>query len=516
MAHTYAPFPYVAPPGLNAPEPRHKVVIIGAGPVGLVLALDLARRGTPSVLLEAGDAVATGSRAMSWSRRSLEIFDRLGIADKVLEKGVPWSVGRVCHGDDEIFSFDLAEGSGDRMPPFLNLQQYHVEHFLTDRALADTLIDLRFRNRVTGIDPDADGVQVTIRTPDGSYMLAADYAVACDGARSTVRAMLDLDFEGELFEERFLIADIEMEGDLPSERWFWFEPGFHDGQSALLHRQADNIYRIDLQLGPHADPKDESRPEKVIPRIEQVIGPDFELDWVSVYSFQCRRLGEFVHGRVIFAGDSAHLIPPFGARGANDGLQDADNLGWKLAAVLDGRAPPSLIDSYNRERVQAADENIRQSSRATRFMGPANGVERLFRDQILALARKAPFARDWVNSGRLSTPCIYATTGPDDPRLPAISRPGAVAPDAPQGAGWLLAALGRDAMLLAINCDAPNVADLPVLPVEANPAVVARYLGRAGRALYLVRPDQVIAARWVEADARQIARALAALWEGRA
>ncbi|TCP39746.1 FAD-dependent oxidoreductase [Rhodovulum marinum] len=515
MPYDYKPFPYVAPPGLSAPEPPHKVVIVGAGPIGLAMALDLANRGVPSVLLDDNDVVSMGSRAICWSKRSLELFDRFGIADKVLDKGMTWSVGRVCHGDDEIFSFDLAVDPGQRMPPFVNLQQYYVEEFLVERALAQPLIDLRFRNRVTGVDQTGEAAHVTVKTPDGQYGLTADYVIACDGARSTTRAMLDLDFEGEFFEERFLIADIEMEADFPPERWFWFEPTFHDGQSALLHRQADNIYRIDLQLGWDADPEEEKKPEKVIPRIEKVVGADFDLEWVSIYSFQCRRLREFVHGRVIFVGDSAHVVSPFGARGGNGGLQDVDNLGWKLAAVLDGRAPASLIDSYNRERVQAADENILQSTRATRFMTPANGAERLFRDQVLALARKAPFARGWVNSGRLSTPCVYALSAPDDLSLPEISRPGTVAPDAPQQNGWLLNELGRDVTLMALNCAAPAGLDLPVIAPRINDMIRARYLGDARQALYLVRPDQVIAARWVEADARQVRRAVDALWEGR-
>ncbi|MGC9417771.1 MAG: FAD-dependent oxidoreductase [Rhodovulum sp.] len=515
MAYDYKPFAYVPPPGLSAPEPRHKAVIVGAGPIGLSMALELAARGVPSVVLDDNDVVSMGSRAICWSKRSLELFDRLGIADKMLDKGETWSIGRVCHGDDEIFSFDLAVDRGQRMPPFVNLQQYYVEEFLAERALAEPQIDLRFKNRVTGVDQTGEAAHVTVKTPDGQYGLTADYVIACDGARSTIRAMLDLDFEGEFFEERFLIADIEMEADFPPERWFWFEPTFHDGQSALLHRQADNIYRIDLQLGWDADPEEEKKPERVIPRIAKVVGDDFELEWVSIYSFQCRRLRDFVHGRVIFVGDSAHVVSPFGARGGNGGLQDVDNLGWKLAAVLGGRAPASLIDSYNRERVQAADENILHSTRATRFMTPANGAERLFRDQVLALARKAPFARGWVNSGRLSTPCVYALAAPDDPALPAVSRPGAVAPDAPQENVWLLNALGRDATLMALNCAVPAGLDLPVIEPRMNDLVRARYLGSAPQALYLVRPDQVIAARWVEADARQVRKAVDALWEGR-
>lgn len=515
MPYDYKPYPYVAPPGLTAPEPRHRVIVVGAGPVGLAMALELASRGVASVLLDESNVVATGSRAIGWSRRSLQIFDRLGIADSVLDRAAPWRVGRICHGDDEICSFDLGGDPDERMPPFANLQQYHLEALLVARAAAEPRVDLRFKNRVIAIDQAEEGVEVTVRTPDGPYRLTADYVVACDGARSPIRAMLGLDFEGQSFEERFLIADIEMEADFPSERWFWFQPSFHDGGTALLHRQADNVYRLDLPLGRDADPAEEARPERVIPRIEKVVGPDFELDWVSVYSFRCGRLKDFVHGRVIFAGDSAHLVPPFGARGGNGGLQDVDNLGWKLAAVLDGRAPVRLIDSYNRERVAAAEENIRQSARAARFIAPAPGVERLFRDQVLALARKAPFAGDWVNSGRPSEPFVCRSDAPDDPMLPVAARPGNVAPDAPQGNGWLMSELGRDVRLIAVNARAPAGVEIPVLEVRMNDAVRARYLGGAPQALYLVRPDQVIAARWIEADPHQIAGAVRSVWEGR-
>ena len=221
--------------------------------------------------------------------------------------------------------------------------------------------------------------------------------------------MMGLTFSGQIFEERFLIADVEMTADFPSERWFWFDPPFHKGQSALLHKQPDNIYRIDLQLGWDANPREEQKPENVIPRIEAMVGHgDFELDWVSVYTFQCRRLDRFVHDRVIFAGDSAHLVSPFGARGGNGGIQDVDNLGWKLAAVLNGSAPPELVDSYDTERGRGADENILQSSRATNFMTPKSDTERLFREAVLDLAEDMPFAQRLVNSGRLSQPCSLA------------------------------------------------------------------------------------------------------------
>lgn len=515
MAYDYRPFAYVAPPGLTAPEPRHRVVIIGAGPIGLALAIDLAQYGVGSVVLDDNDVVSVGSRAICWSKRSLEVLDRLGVGAKCVEKGVIWKVGRTLHREDEVWTFDLQPDPGHKMPAFVNLQQYYVEEYLVARALEfPGLIDLRWKNKVTGL-VQGDGVSLTVETPDGAYQLEAEHLVACDGARSDIRGMLGLDFDGELFEERFLIADIEMTGDFPSERRFWFEPPFHAGQSALLHKQPDHIYRIDLQLGWDADPEAERQPERVIPRIEKAVGhKGFRLDWVSVYTFQCRRLARFVHGPVIFCGDSAHVVSPFGARGGNGGLQDVDALGWRLAHVAQG-GDAGVLNAYDRERQHGADENLLNSSRTTRFMSPAAGAERLFRDAVLVLAGKAAFARPLVNSGRLSRPCVYPLAGPDDPALPVEARPGAVAPDAPLADGWLIDRLGRRPVLLALGQPAPEGTGAERLELALTPELQARYLGGAEQALYLVRPDQIIAARWVTARPEAITEALTAIWSDR-
>jgi 3-(3-hydroxy-phenyl)propionate hydroxylase len=488
---------------------------VGAGPIGLAMALELANHDVASVILDDNDVVSVGSRAICWSKRSLEILDRVGVGERCVAKGVTWKVGRTFHRDKEVFSFDLQPEAGHKMPAFINLQQYYVEQYLVEAAQANDLVDLRFKNAVTGIAQTADGVTVTIETPDGNYDLDCDYLLACDGAKSPIRGMMGLDFDGELFEERFLIADIQMQADFPSERRFWFEPLFHPGQSALLHKQPDNIYRIDLQLGWDADPEEERQPEKVIPRIEKVVGHrNFTLDWVSVYTFQCRRLQRFVHQRVIFVGDSAHVVSPFGARGGNGGLQDVDNLGWKLAAVLQGKAKAALLDTYDAERIHGADENILNSTRSTKFMTPADGAERLFRDQVLALASKAPFARAWVNSGRLSVPCVYPVKGHDDPALPRLSRPGSVAPDAPTGNGWLLDHLGGRVVVLALGCEAKKIEGAETISLEPNDMVRARYLGDTRCAVYLVRPDQVIAARWPYMDPVALTKAAAGIWSG--
>jgi 3-(3-hydroxy-phenyl)propionate hydroxylase len=249
-----------------------------------------------------------------------------------------------------------------------------------------------------------------------------------------------------------------------------------------------------------------------------MLGPDveYELDWCSIYTFQCRRMDRFRHGPVIFAGDSAHQVSPFGARGANSGVQDADNLGWKLALVIAGEAPDALMDSYDAERVHGADENILNSTRATDFITPKSPVSRMFRNAVLALAEHLPFARTMVNSGRLSMPCTYdgsALNGPDHPDMPARTRPGSPCPDAPVPGGWLLRALGQGFTLLTINAQAPDSMTahgqtIPRLPLDATPEVTARYLGDAAAAVYLIRPDQHVAARWAGFDAQAVTAAL--------
>ncbi len=520
---SYAPFPYKTPPELNGGRPSDApVAIIGAGPVGLTLAIDLALHGVASVVLDDNNVVSVGSRAICWAKRTLEIFDRLGVGERMVAKGVTWKVGRLFHGDRQVWSFDLLPEAGHKNPAFINLQQYYVEQYLVERCLDfPGLIELRWKNKVTGISQNADCATLIVETPDGVYTLNARYAVACDGARSPVRAMMGLDFQGRFFEERFLIADVEMKIEQPSERWFWFEPTFHPGQSALLHKQPDNIYRIDLQLGPGADPELEKRPERVIPRIEKAVGhSDFELDWVSVYTFQCRRLERFVHERIIFAGDSAHVVSPFGARGGNGGIQDADNLGWKLAAVVNGEAPAALLESYDEERIRGADENIRNSSRTTNFMSASSPAEQLFRAEVLALAKDMPFARRLINSGRLSQPCSLDGLSLQTHAEGAPLAAGSPCPDAPLMVngqpGFLLDQLGGRFILLSIG-DAPGTApdDIASLNIsldgsakinDASGLAAARY--GAGWT-YLIRPDQHVAAAWKQFTQDDINAALA-------
>ena len=521
---------------------HHAVAIAGAGPVGLALALDLARRGVACVVLEKRDTVSDGSRAICWSKRTLEILDRLGTAEAMLAKGVTWNIGRVYVGDspEPIYSFDLLPDKAQRFPAFINLQQYHAEELLIEACSREPRVELRWRHEVVGVVNERDRVVIDVQTPAGAYRLSCDYFVAADGHRSPIRRMLGLDFEGRVFEDHFLIADVKMKADFPAERRFWFDPPFNPGQTSLLHKQADDVWRIDFQMGWNIDREQALAESNVEQKVRGFLGAgtDFEYEWVSLYTFQCRRMRRFVHGRVVFAGDAAHLVSPFGARGANGGIQDADNLGWKLALVLRGSAPAALLASYDAERVPAADENIRESSRSTDFMTPKSNSSRAFRDAALALARDYPFARRLVNSGRLSVPCVLEGSPlntPDEDAFAPKQRPGTVCIDAPVEVDgrrdWLLHRLQGGFVVLLFagpdgappgDVEALRALDVPVATVVVRPAgahgrtdvvdldglVRAHYDAQPGTC-YLVRPDQHVAGRWRRFDREAIERALA-------
>ena len=586
--YTYPRYAYRRPVELDSPGSysRHPVVVIGAGPVGLAAAIDLAQHGLPVVLLDDDDTVSIGSRGLCYAKRTLEILDRLGCGQPVVDKGVTWNIGRTFFGEAEVFHFNLLPEPDHCRPGMVNLQQYYLEQYLVERAMALPKLDLRWKHKVLAVTPLAPadpastdpadtgkaGALIEIDTADGRYTLHADWLVVADGARSPVRRQLGLDVEGQVFQDRFLIADVVMKtpmfADGAAERWFWFDPPFHRHQSVLLHREADNVWRIDFQLGWDADPEEEKKPERVIPRIRAMLGPgrEFELEWVSVYTFQCRRMQQFRHGRILFAGDAAHQVSPFGARGANSGLQDTDNLAWKLKLVQGSLAPERLLDSYSAERVAAADENLLNSTRSTDFITPKSAVSKAFRNAVLTLAGVHPFARALVNSGRLSVPAHLTASPlntPDSAAFESPLQPGAPVADAPvrqrctsadacEGEAdaadcwadsWLLRHTGGQFVLLLFvtHPDTLDAAALQALqglasgripvravlicaptappPAGAAPpgctllldhqgAAARRFDGQPGTA-YLLRPDQHVAARWRGLDAVAVAAALA-------
>ncbi|HPU10739.1 MAG TPA: FAD-dependent oxidoreductase [Ottowia sp.] len=544
---TYPKFDYVRPPELAEGRDGHyPVIVVGAGPVGLTAAIDLAHQGQPVLLLDDDDTVSIGSRGVCYAKRTLEVLDRIGCDNRFVDKGVSWDVGRTFFGEGEVFNFNLRPQAQHLRPGMINLQQYYLEQYLIERTGDVPQLEKRFKHKVIAVTPGDDKVTLRVETPDGAYTLTTDWLVVADGARSPIRTMLGLDIEGKVFMDRFLIADVVMAADFPAERWFWFDPPFHRNQSVLLHKQADNVWRIDFQLGWQADPVEEKKPENVIPRIKAMLGDEreFELEWVSVYTFQCRRMNQFNHGRVLFVGDAAHQVSPFGARGANSGIQDTDNLAWKLKLVMDGKAPAAMLDTYGEERGYAADENLMNSTRSTDFITPKSTTSKVFRNAVLQLAAKYPFARALVNSGRLSVPSWLATSSlntPDGDVFEGQMIPGAPLADAPVEVagqpGWLLHQMGNRFQLLhyvddastldektalalaqlaqaAIAIEAIIVAPRGQAPaglktlIDTDGCIAQRYDLRPGTT-YLVRPDQHVAARWRALDASKIKAALA-------
>lgn len=530
MGHyEYLPFEYVTPPELVAEQTGEKapncypVAIVGAGPIGLAMAIDLALKDIPSVVLDDNNVVSVGSRAICWAKRTLEIFDRLGVGKRMLEKGVTWKIGRLFHGSKEVYNFDLLPEEGHTYPAFINLQQYYVEQYLVERAQEfPELIDLRFKNKVIDHHDMDDYVRLTVETPGGEYTLNTEYMIACDGAGSPTRKRMDLPFNGQTFEEKFLIVDVKMEqspfgSDLEdaAERWFWFEPDFHQGNSALLHKQPDNIYRIDFQLQPDADEAEEKRKENLDRRLKAMIGDKpYTLDWMSIYRFICAKLDKFVHNRVLFVGDSAHVVSPFGARGGNGGVQDLDNLGWKLAAVLTGDADIKLLDTYCEERRHGSAENILNSSRATNFMTPKSPMEKLFRDEVLQLAKETAFARRIINSGRLSLPCSLEKFVPETRSVEALIAPGLPAIDAPLQSNIskcsIINLLGNDFALISFGAVKPDI-DVPKIrhihvyeEGHLDPLSEQEFIDISGFAFarygvgftYLFRPDAHVSGVW--------------------
>ncbi len=537
-------YPFTPPPELQGGQAqRYPIVIVGAGPAGLTLACDLAQRGVRSVLIDDDQTVGVrgaSSRGICYAQKTLELMDRLGIGDRIVEKGVAWSFGRTFSGDEEVYSFNLQNQSVSRQPPFVNLQQFYIEWFLVDRIQALGLTDLRWLSRVSDVQQQTDHVVLQVQTPQGSYRLEADHLIDATGANSPIRQQLGLETHASRSTDRWCITDVRFKKPLPVERWTWVDAPFNNGRAVWQHLMADDVWRMDYQMSEEMDPEVISRPDVAGERIRAQLGDDveFEFVWIGPYQYRDHLLDDFRHGRVFFVGDSAHVVSPFGARGGNTGIQDAFNLGWKLALVTQGQAPDALLDSYTAERQPAAAENLRVTSRSARFLAPRSAAEHVLRRAVLKLARKHPFARPLVNTGRMSVANDYPPSawlpqgartvqnltlhGPDGQthRLMDLLRRGtrfvglwfSPAPEQAQLARRELAAWPLD--LYAVGHS-------EVLPTQHDPeGVLARHLGldpaHCAGALCLVRPDAYLAATLPDCSAMQLQQALHAALHARA
>lgn len=514
-------FPYRAPPELRGERKRHKVAVVGGGLTGLAAACDLATRGVAVVLVDEDDTVGVrgaSSRGIVYAQKTLEIFDRLGIYPRIAEKGVTWSVGKVLADDDVLYSFDAAKGSLSRQPPFINLQQFYVEWYLVDRLMQLPAAELRWKNRVTGIALAEDHVRLAVETPDGSYALEAEWVIDASGLASRIRGALGAKLEAELGEDRWCISDVRFDKALPPERWTWAKAAFNDGRAVWQHPMADGVWRLDYQMGANADPQMIADPATVRDRLRRHLGEaKVEIVWVGPYGYRTQLMECFRKGRVFFAGDVAHVMNPFGARGGNSGVQDAENIAWKLASVLRG-APEALLDSYDEERRAAAAHNIHVTTRTIRFLAPRSPFEHRLRDAVLDLARRHAFARALVDTGRLSVPFDYAGSPLDTNGGGAVPNLPITLPDGSAGAlGDLLRGEGASFLVLCFPGASPP--ELPggaarlfacngavgPLPVISGAALAA--IGGPG-AVLVIRPDQHLAARLDRPDSAAVRAAI--------
>ncbi|MTD58014.1 FAD-dependent monooxygenase [Amycolatopsis pithecellobii] len=515
----YFEYPHYAArraPELDGHASATSVVVVGAGPVGMALALGLAQRDVPVVVIEPLTTVGYGSRAGSVSRHSIEFLRRLGIADELLDIGLTYSEGWTYFRADEVFHLEIPGDSYDRLPPMLKVQQCYIEAALAAALDKHPLVDLRWGTTLTSLAQIDDTIVIDLSSEDGDYQLSADYVVACDGARSTVRSVLGLELEGVTYPSAFIIADIQFVKESPAGRRVWFDPPWNPGGSVIMHRQPRDIWRFDYQLPRGCSLAEENDRAVITTRIKdhlQWIGfdGDWKLDWTSVYYAHGRRLSNFRHDRLLFAGDAAHLVPIFGVRGLNGGLADVANLAWKLARVVQGRSSDELLDSYATEAQGMADYNIAQADRSTRFMCPRSDGARTLRDAALRLALSNEFVRPLLNPRQSSAVPQYDSPLNATPQAIGCLGAGDVIPDLPLGPPdatpqFVHDYLGDGFTLLhfddgsadaevanaEIGSEQVRVARLPVLPT--TPAY-DRLKPLSGRH-FLVRPDTYIVAAW--------------------
>ncbi|MCX7663694.1 MAG: FAD-dependent monooxygenase [Tepidimonas fonticaldi] len=534
-------------PSQHPRDDRKPVVIAGAGPAGMVTALELARHGVPSVVCQADVQLSQGSRAIVFTRRSLEILQQVGVADRMTAHGLPWRFGHSFYRGQHVFRMEAPHDPDDRFYPLLNLQQQYLEQYLYEACAASPWIDFRWGNRVTHVALLDGGVCATVDTPEGEYRLEADWLVAADGGRSGIRSQLGLQMEGTSYEGLFVIADIQIDLPLPTERRAYFDPVWNPGNTILMHRQPQGIWRVDYQLPAGETPEQALRPESLRERIDAQLemigfgGTPWALDWCSVYSARALTLPDYVHGRVVFVGDAAHLLPIFGVRGANTAFQDAQSLGWHLAYTVKGLAGPRLMANYSAERVGAAREIIHEAGKSTRFMTPPTRGFRLLRDAVLSLSLSQDFVRPLYH-WRTSRPHEYTHSalnspgdddalfhggpahgapprnvrlGPDDYLLDHLGggfdllyfTTGTQVPPALMETVQAWRARGVALRVTAIGAATPVHGVDQTLP-DPDGRVWARYGVPAAGAAYLLRPDQHVCARWIALDATRLHAAL--------
>lgn len=512
------------------------VTVVGAGPIGMTTALLLAKQGIKVVLLSSELQLSEGSRALVYTKRSMEILQAAGAADRIMSKALSWTHGNSVYKGQVAFRMAAPTNEHDQFAPLNNLQQNWLEHFLLETIQENDNIEVRWGNNVVDHIQDEDTVTLTVATPEGSYKHTSKWVVAADGGRSPIRERMKLWMEGASYEGRFVIADIRIQLPYPTERLAFFSPDWNPGNTILMHREPDNIWRFDYQLDPSITPEQALLPENLHKAVNdqlKMIGMDhleWEMDWSTVYSARALTLDNYVHNRIIFVGDAAHLLPIFGVRGANTGFQDAQDLAWKLAGAVKGWAPEKILESYTFDRVGAAREIIAEAGKSTRFMAPPSHGFRLLRNAVLSLSLEHEFVRPLYH-WRTSRPHAY-THSPlnsqydDNTQMNELTENGSLIPNVKLADGSFLydSISGKFSVvvltesgqlptglvaeinslreqnipvrLVALLIDGQTVAEADVSLTINEDIAQNRFFAQAG-AVYLVRPGHHINGRWI-------------------
>ena len=540
-------FPYEVYPYFASSTPTQTaddtITIVGSGHIGMTLALSLANMGIKSVILTAEQQLSAGSRAIVYTKRSMEIMQHIGIASPLLQKAYPWTAGNSIYKGKVCFRMDAPVGEHDQFYPLNNLQQNHLEALFVKTIQNNPLIELRWGNKVVGALQNDQEVVLHIDTPEGEYHHTSKWVVAADGGRSPIRENMGLRMEGDNYEGRFVIADIRIKLPYPTERLAYFSPDWNPGNTILMHRQPDDIWRFDYQLSTDVTPEEALKPENLCKAVQDQLDMigfgdlEWEMDWSTVYSARALTLADYVHGRIVFVGDAAHLLPIFGVRGANTGFQDAMDLAWKLAGVVQGWAKPEALHSYSSDRVGAAREIIGEAGKSTRFMAPPSEGFRLLRNAVLSLSLEHEFVRPlyhWRTSRpHAYTHSVWNSQQDDNALMPQDAENGALLPNMrlqdgrflydhlagtfsvvvfeqvlPQGLAAEVAALKAAGVPVQIVAMAATA----VLGADINLVVAAESLQQRfqlqGQEVYLVRPDQHVCGRWLQYQPDAIATTL--------
>ncbi|OTG90901.1 monooxygenase [Acinetobacter sp. ANC 3813] len=546
LYYNYQVYPYFHTAEADAADDQ-TVTVVGAGPIGMTVALLLAKQGVKVILLTAEQQLSEGSRALVYTKRSMEILQAAGAAERIMTKALPWTHGNSIYKGQIAFRMASPTSVHDQFAPLNNLQQNWLEHFLLDSIQQQPNIEVRWGNKVSDHIQENDQVTLTIETSEGSYTHHAKWVVAADGGRSPIRERMKLRMQGASYEGRFVIADIRIKLDYPTERLAYFSPDWNPGNTILMHREPDSIWRFDYQLDPAISPEEALLPENLHKAVNdqlKMIGKDhleWEMDWSTVYSARALTLDRYVHNRIIFAGDAAHLLPIFGVRGANTGFQDAQDIAWKLAGVVKGWASEKLLQSYSCDRVGAAREIIAEAGKSTRFMAPPTEGYRLLRDAVLSLSLEHEFVRPLYH-WRTSRPHAY-TLSPlnsacdDNAKMNEITENGALIPnlkfadgsylyDAISGKFTVLAITeqGQLPATLSAEITALKVQGIPIqiiaLAVDGQksteaehtfsitPEIAAEQFFAQAGAVYLVRPEHHINGRWMNYVEQSITQTL--------